>query len=119
MTTAPTRKIVINTSYGDFCLSHAAFLRLRELGQREALKEEDFGAYWSAGSRPDEPSLNRCGREVPRDDQHLVRVVEELGIRANGHAAALKVVGVPQDIRWQIEKTDGVEHVSEAHRIWG
>ena len=31
------RKIVINKSYEQFCLSHKAFLRLRELGQREAL----------------------------------------------------------------------------------
>lgn len=119
MTTASTRKIVINTSYGAFCLSHPAFLQLRELGQREALQEEDLGAYWPSGSRPDEPSLNQFGARIPRDDQHLVQVVEKLGASANGHAAALKVVEIPQDTKWQIEKTGGVEHVSETHRTWG
>lgn len=119
MTTASTRKIVINTSYGDFCLSHSAFQQLRELGQREALQEEDLGAHWPAGSRSDEPSLNQFGAQIPRDDQHLVQVVEKLGASANGHAAALKVVEIPQASQWQIEKTDGVEHVSEAHRTWG
>ena len=119
MMTGSTRKIVINKSYGKFCLSHSAFQQLRELGQREALQEEDIGAYWPAGSRPDEPSLNQFGAKIPRDDQHLVQVVEKLGEGANGHAAVLKVVEIPQDARWQIEKTDGLEHVSETHRIWG
>ena len=118
MKTESMRKIVINTSYGQFCLSHSAFQQLRELGQREALQEEDLGAHWPAASRPDEPSLNQFCAGIPRDDQHLVQVVEKLGVSANGHAAALKVVEIPQDARWQIEKTEGVEHVSEAHRIW-
>jgi len=97
------RKIVINKSYGNksdggFCLSHQAFLRLRDLGQQEALQEPDLGAYWPKGATPREPSLNRCGVLIPRDDEKLVQVVEELGAEANGHC--------------------GVEHVSEAHRTW-
>lgn len=119
MKTDSTRKIVINTSYEDFCVSHAAFLRLRELGQKDALAEVDLGAYWPQAAAPQEPSLNRCGRGIPRDDQHLVRVVEELGRRANGHAAALKVVEIPSDVRWTIEKVGGQERVSEEHRSWG
>ena len=118
MMTGTTQKIVINTSYGEFCLSHAAFLRLRELGQKDALQEEDVAAYWPAGSRPDEPYLNQFGAKIPRDDRHLVQVVEALGAGANGHAASLKVVEIPRDAQWQIEKTDGLEHVSEKHRIW-
>lgn len=118
MPTGSTRKIVINTSYGEFSLSHAAFLRLRELGQKDALQEEDVAAYWPAASRPDEPSLNRFGARIPRDDRHLVQAVETLGAGANGHAADLKVVEIPQDVQWRIEKTDGVEHVSEMHRTW-
>lgn len=119
MKTESTRKIVINTSYGHFCLSHSAFRQLRELGQREALQEEDLGAHWPAASRPDEPSLNQFGVRIPRDDQHLVQMVEKLGASANGHAATLKVVEIPSDVAWKIEKVGGVEHVSEAHRIWG
>jgi hypothetical protein len=119
MTAGSTRKIVINKSYGEFCVSHEAFRSLREMGQRDALQEEDLGAYWPAGSRSDEPSLNRFGARIPRDDRHLVQVVEKLGAGANGHAASLKVVEIPQDAKWQIEKTGGVEHVSETHRIWG
>ena len=118
MKTDSTKKVVINTSFGEFCLSHAAFRYLREQGQREALAEEDLGAHWPVASRPDEPSLNRFGALIPRDDRHLVQAVESLGVSANGHAANLKVVEVPQDIHWLIEKIDGVERVSEAHRTW-
>lgn len=112
------KKVVINRSYGEFCLSHKAFRRLRELGQQDALQEHDAGAYWPAGARPDEPSLNKCGAGVPRDDQRLIQVVEELCGEANGHGAELRIVEIPGDVRWEIEKTEGIEHVSEAHRRW-
>src|SRR2546421_26622 len=79
-----------NKSDGGFCLSHQAFLRLRDLGQQEALQEPDLGAYWPKGATPREPSLNRCGVLIPRDDEKLVQVVEELGAEANGHCAELK-----------------------------
>jgi len=118
MKTDSTKKVVINTSFGEFCLSHAAFRYLREQGQREALAEEDLGAHWPVASRPDEPSLNRFGMLIPRDDRHLVQAVEKLGVSANGHAANLKVVEIPQDVHWLIEKTGGVEHISEQHRTW-
>jgi len=44
--------------------------------------------------------------------------VEELGEEANGHAAELKVVAIPDDVQWVISKVDGVEQVSEVHRTW-
>ena len=112
------KKLVINTSYDRFCVSYKAFLRLRELGQPDALKEIDRGAYWPAAASPHEPSLNECGELVPRDDRRLVQVVEELRSEANGHCAELKVVTIPDDVQWVIEKKDGSEHVSEQHRTW-
>jgi len=112
------RKIVINKSVEQFFLSHKAFVRLRELGQREALQEADLGTYWPLGVDLRDASLNRCGALIPRDDERLVRVVEELGEEANGHAAELKVVAIPDDVQWVIAKADGVEHVSEVHRTW-
>ena len=116
------RKIVISTSHaekdGGVCLSHRAWLRLREMGQREALQEVDLGEYWPTAASLNEPALNQCGRLIPRDDQHLVRVVEELGTEANGHCAELKVVEIPTEVEWKIEKSGGVECVSEVHRTW-
>ncbi|HZS11754.1 MAG TPA: hypothetical protein VFA38_05865 [Nitrospirales bacterium] len=117
------RYIVINTSsgdgqYGGFSLSHRAWLRLRELGQHEALAEPDAAAYWPEAASPREPSLNRCGVLIPRDDNKLVQVVQELGEAANGHCAELRVVAIPDDADWEIETVGGVEHISEKHRSW-
>jgi hypothetical protein len=88
------------------------------MGQREALQEVDLAQYWPAAASLNEPALNQCGRLIPRDDQHLVRVVEELGTEANGHCAELKIVEIPIEVEWKIEKSGGIECVSEAHRIW-
>jgi hypothetical protein len=70
-------------------------------------------------SRPRHRSRISISRLIPRDDLKLVQVVTELGGKANGYCAELKVVDVPADVRWEIEKTRGVEHVSERHRTWG
>ena len=113
------RKIVINKSFDSFCVSYQAFKRLRALGQQEALQETDLGTYWPLAASPREPKLNQCGKLIPRDDQKLAQVVEELGVEANGHGAELKVVAIPDDVRWQISAAGGVEHVSEVHRTWG
>jgi len=98
---------VINRSFDEFCISHQTLIRLRELGQREVLEEEDSGAYWPAAAGPREPSLNQYGKLIPRDDANLVRVVEELGETADGHTATLRVVTIPEDVRWVITKTEG------------
>ena len=112
------KKIVINTSYEDFCVSHKAFMRLHELGQVEALGEANHGVYWPNAAAVREPSLNQCGRMIPRDDQHLVQVVEELASETNGHCAELKVVSIPDDVQWEINLVDGTERVCEVHRTW-
>lgn len=89
-------KIVINTCFGGFNLSTKALLRYRELtGQDEV-------CYW----------------EIDRADPVLVQVVEELGDEADGEFSRLKIVEIPDDVRWFIEEYDGSEHVAEKHRTW-
>jgi hypothetical protein len=44
---------------------------------------------------------------IPRNNHRLVQVVEAFGAEANGHCAELKVVTVPDDVQWIIEKKDG------------
>ena len=53
-----------------------------------------------------------------RTDPLLVQVVEELGARANGSCADLKVVEIPDGIEWEIDEYDGNERVEEKHRSW-
>jgi len=55
-----------------------------------------------------------------RDDAHLLALIEEWGTsRVNGWCAGLKVVEVPDGVKWRIEEYDGWEHVAEEHRTWG
>ena len=112
------QKIVINTSFDKFCLSHEAFLRLRELGQQDALQEVDQAAYLPTSPAVWGPRFNRCVMSIQRDDEKLVRVVEELKEKASGHCANLKVVSIPDAVKWQISTADGIEYVSEVHRSW-
>jgi hypothetical protein len=45
-------------------------------------------------------------------------VLEELRETANGHAAELKIVSIPDDVQGVITKTDGHEQGREVHRTW-
>jgi hypothetical protein len=53
-----------------------------------------------------------------RNDPLIVRVVEELGKKANGWAADLQIVEIPDDIDYEIDDYDGVESVHEKYRSW-
>lgn len=48
----------------------------------------------------------------------LLRVVEELGEAANGFAAELKIVEIPDGVDYEISEYDGIEHIAEKHRTW-
>jgi hypothetical protein len=92
-------KVVINNCYGGFSLSEAGIARYIELKGTELTD-------------------NFYDRDIPRDDAVLIQVVEELGDAANGFAADLKIVDIPDDVDWYIEEYDGNEWVAERHRTW-
>lgn len=89
-------KIVINRCYGGFGLSDAGL------------------ALYNAYS----DKCLRYSGDIERDDPNLIRVVEELGVKANNCFANMKVVLVPNGVSWHIEEHDGTEWVAEDHRIW-
>lgn len=64
-----SQRIVINTCYGVFGLSRAAFLRLRELGEATALKEPDIGERFPLAQRGSvrEDYQNLFCYDIPRD----------------------------------------------------
>lgn len=90
-------KIVINTRFGGFGLSEEAYARLQELGVK------DPWIFY---------------RDENRNNPLLVQVVEELGEKANGDHASLRVVEIPDDVKWEIVEYDGNEHIAEQHRKW-
>lgn len=55
---------------------------------------------------------------LERNDVDLIAVVEELGEEADGRFAMLKVVEIPDDVKWEIDDYDGIETIHEVHRSW-
>lgn len=53
-----------------------------------------------------------------REHPLLVRVVEELGEKAFGRHAKLKVVEIPANVDYEIDEYDGNEHIAETHQTW-
>jgi hypothetical protein len=54
-----------------------------------------------------------------RASEDLIAVIEEMGVaEASGKYAELKIVEVPDDVKWHIDEYDGIEHVAENHRTW-
>ena len=138
-------KVVINACYGGFSLSTAAMVRIAEIKgiklYPEKSKKFSFMNYWLVPpeQRPREIETEEWlqmsyeekrahneavikvemdNRNIPRNDPALIQAVEELGTKANGDCARLKVVEIPDGIDWEIEAYDGLEHVAEKHRSW-
>ncbi len=103
-------KIVINRNYSGWGLSRAAWLRLRELGEPLALRENDTPEKYRFGSAFEDSRR--------RTNPNLVKVVEALGDAAHYAGKAMKVVEIPEGVRWRVSDYDGKEHVEEVHRIW-
>ena len=135
------QKIVINNCYGGFSLSHeAVMLYAKKKGiTLYAFQNRDASVLgkmipFEGGKEPcmicysitplnekDEiPNSSYFSiRLMPRDDQALIEVVEELSEKANGRHASLKIIEIPDGpIKWVIEEEDGDEWVAEEHRTW-
>ncbi len=63
--------------------------------------------------------LPSWGHEIPRDCSILVRVVRSLKTLANGSGADLRIVEIPDDVKWEIQEVDGMERIREKSRSWG
>lgn len=140
-------KVVINAQYGGFSLSKEGLQRycdikgiqcwitddakFKSMGiftcwtVPESERVEDLGDKFyqlphnermEYNKKYSEQTLN--DRDIARDDPALVQLVEEDAEKYSGRHATLKVVEIPDDVKWQIEEYDGYEHVAEQHRTW-
>lgn len=115
-------KVVINKCYGGFSISTAGLALMCEMGNALAIKEME---EWKAN--PDRTLDSLSGPrgthyifDLPRNDPHLVAMVERLGEEESGGAhASLRVVEIPDGVEWEIDEYDGMERVAETHRTWG
>lgn len=114
-------KVVINRDFGGFGLSDEAIeyygkLKGLSLIEVKVSKSELIGSLWYTDEIKDENSFFVF--QIPRNDLSLVKVVEEMGKKANGRCADLLVVEIPDDVDWQIMEYDGREWIAERHRTW-
>lgn len=93
-----TRFVVVNNCYGGFGLSDKAATEYMKLAN---ITDPD---WWS--------------RDIARDDPYLVKIVREMGDKANGSHANLKIIEIPADVDWTVEEYDGNEWIAEVHRTW-
>lgn len=138
------QKIVINACFGGFGLSHEGVMRYAELAGFKIYAFQDDRVdgnisfdkqipYNGTGKEPfivhysktDKLKNNKIpndfywsDRDISRSDPHLVKLVEEMGDKVNGRCAELRIVEIPDKVKWVIEEYDGSEHVAEEHRTW-
>jgi hypothetical protein len=98
-----SRKVIINACYGRFSLSE------------KALK------LYASRRKPDMPPMGQFGsidQIGDRVNPILIDVIEELEEQANTENSSLKIVEIPDDVKWYIEDRDGWEHIAEVHKVW-
>ena len=115
-------KIVINSCFGGFGLSDEAFEKILDrkgIAWESCINKYDTVDHYNKGHMGEhEHYLYFCKLLDDRSDKDLVAVVEEMGSKANGQYAYLKVVEIPDDVEWDVQEYDGNEWVAEKHRIW-
>ena len=115
-------KVVINTCHGGFGLSHKATMRYAELKgitlypyvtnyiTRKLKPYKEGGErpfiinYYTAPQKGEGKNEEYWNKPNDRCDPHLIQVVEELKEEANGEYAQLKIVEIPDDVKWTIEE---------------
>lgn len=109
-------KVVINRCWGGFRLSNEAMARyIEEKGLPYKLeKNEKYNYDYFVNEEGDYFHCN----DIERNDPILIQIVEEMGEKSWDRHAELKVVEVPDDVKWYIHEYDGMEHVAEEHQIW-
>lgn len=119
-------KVAINRCFGGFGISNAAFEKLLErkgieyqkVPAKYKIRGDDYD-YYQAGIQPSNDTyISDYEYYDNRSDPDLIAVIEEMGESANGWAAEIAIVEIPDDVEWHIHEYDGLEHVAENHRTW-
>lgn len=140
-------KIVINKCYGGFGLSAAAITAyLKLIGKEPFFYKEDYDKkvyfkvseseynhycvvltkdYGKTISNKNNMAWNTFNadhfsyNDIPRNDKNLIAAIEAVGEHvASANLAKLKIVELPDDVKWEIDDYDGIEAVHELHRSW-
>ncbi len=96
-------KVVVNRAVGSrFAMSSAGLDRLLELKGLTGVKKDKSTLF---------------GR-IPRNDEHLVQVIEEFGSAASDENAELTVVEIPDNVSWKVYEVVGYEFIKVNENIF-
>ena len=122
-------KVVINVCFGGFSLSDAAAEECIRRGMTVSKYDANGMMVNPSADFSDNEGKGHYGRYyAPNGDTKefrchptVVAVVEELGDKANGSCAELKVIDIPFDSTegWHIDEYDGNERIAQDHQTWG
>ena len=120
-------KVVINRCFGGFGLSEEAFellltkkgIEFEKCPAKFSIRSKEHD-YWRKGHVGEEKKyLTHYEFTENRSDPDLIQIIEQLGVdKAGSWSAELKIVEVPDDVKWHVHEYDGLEHVAEDHRTW-
>lgn len=128
-------RVVINRCWGGFGLSNGAIVEYarrhgitlyafrRTTGKWDervpVLDGESTDGWCEFYTAPEPNDGDYYSPDIARDDPVLLALMDEWGTeRVSGSLAELKVIEVPDGVRWEISDYDGMEHVAEQHRSW-
>jgi hypothetical protein len=122
-------KVVINKGEGVFQLSDIAFEKLIEKGWKTTKvgingEPEDSTAKIIDRSESNIYAyvygkyefVDRYDKEI-RTHPDVIKVVEELGEKANGYLNKLEIINVDDYISWEIFNENGIEFIVELNKI--
>lgn len=111
-------KVVINADFGGFGLSDEAVRAFFKRKNWNLVEQEDKYGHTHFYKDKISDDCYFSDYSLDRTDSDLVAVVEELGERGGSRYSCLKIVEIPDDVKWHIHEYDGLEHVAEDHRTW-
>lgn len=133
-------KIVINSCYGGFSLSPAAMKAyyakkgrpcyfFKGINEYEMIQDKDLTnernmSVWTAFD-VENPTSASWGhnyldsRPDNRTDPDLISAIEAVGLKeSSGSCADLRIIEIPDDIKYEIDDYDGIETIHERHQTW-
>jgi hypothetical protein len=110
-------KIVINSCFGGFGLSLVGIERYAEYKGIKLVSEKNgpFTQYYSEHSNGKRDYFNDS--DIERDDPALIRVVEDLGKRAQTAYSDLQIRSLKKGTLYRIDDYDGREHIETVETI--
>jgi hypothetical protein len=102
-------KIAYNACYGGFSLSNEAILHYANLKDITLYKGKSNSLYFTSQDLKDKSCF--LDRDISRTDPDLIKTIETLGPKANGHFANLQIRDLPIGTKYRIDEYDGNEAV--------